>query len=208
MALTINKSYKLIRLGSENDGGYLTCPKSVIDSKNLISIGIDTNWEFEKDFLRKNIAAKIICYDGQINFMYILKFFVLQFLKTIVLKNSYSIFKRSFKNLFEYNYLLKRKLNFVNKNVGLKNGIDFKDIIRNKEKIFLKIDIEGSEYRILEDILKVQNKIEGLVIEFHDYDLHKQIITDFISLFSLKLIYISINEVGKFNFFWSKQSFK
>ena len=54
----------------------------------------------------------------------------------------------------------------------------------------LKIDIEGSEYRILDDILKYQDKIAGLVIEFHNVDLHKDIISDFLKKFNLSLCHI------------------
>ena len=32
--------------------------------------------------------------------------------------------------------------------------LTFKEVISKKEEVFLKIDIEGSEYRILEDILE------------------------------------------------------
>ena len=56
--------------------------------------------------------------------------------------------------------------------------------------VFLKIDIEGSEYRILEDILKYQDKITGMAIEFHNIDLHKDLICDFIKRFNLSLCHI------------------
>ena len=61
------------------------------------------------------------------------------------------------------------------------------------KNIFLKIDIEGHEYRILDDILKIQNNIIGLAIEFHDVDLHLKRIEDFIKKFKLKIIHIHIN---------------
>ena len=35
------------------------------------------------------------------------------------------------------------------------------------EKNFLKIDIEGSEYEIIEDIIDHSQKISVLIIEFH-----------------------------------------
>jgi len=34
------------------------------------------------------------------------------------------------------------------------------------------MDIEGGEYRILDNLIKHQDKICGIVIEFHDIDLH------------------------------------
>jgi hypothetical protein len=61
------------------------------------------------------------------------------------------------------------------------------------EKIFLKIDIEGSEYRILNTIIANQDRISGLVIEFHDSDLHKDRIKTFIQNLSLKLVHIHAN---------------
>ena len=55
---------------------------------------------------------------------------------------------------------------------------------------FFKIDIEGSEYRILDDIIKFQDLISGLVIEFHDIDNHKEKIINFIKNFKLILCHI------------------
>ena len=46
---------------------------------------------------------------------------------------------------------------------------------------FLKIDIEGSEYRILPDIIARQDAVSGFVIEFHDVDLHVDRISAFIA---------------------------
>ena len=90
----------------------------------------------------------------------------------------------------------KKKLNFVNKNIGLKNGLNFDEVLENFSNVFLKIDIEGSEYRILNDILENKEKLVGLVIEFHDYDLNKTKIKDFINNIGLEMIHININEMG------------
>jgi hypothetical protein len=38
-------------------------------------------------------------------------------------------------------------------------------------EVFLKIDIEGSEYRIIHDIMEFQARIDAMVIEFHDIDI-------------------------------------
>ena len=64
----------------------------------------------------------------------------------------------------------------------------------------LVCDIEGSEYRCLDDLIKHQDKISGIVIEFHDIDLHLNKIEEFISKFNLKIVHIHINNwtlVGK-----------
>ena len=49
----------------------------------------------------------------------------------------------------------------------------------NGKNFFLKIDIEGNEYRILQDIIENQNYLEGLVIEFHNSDLMEERIIEF-----------------------------
>ena len=69
-------------------------------------------------------------------------------------------------------------------------------MISNKENVFLKIDIDGSEYRILKDILEFKNRLVGLVIEFHDYDLNKAIIKDFVDNVGLEIIHVNVNEMG------------
>ena len=48
----------LIRVGRDNDGGYIV-PKSIIlKSKSLLSYGINKDWSFEKDFYNLNNYGK------------------------------------------------------------------------------------------------------------------------------------------------------
>lgn len=58
----------------------------------------------------------------------------------------------------------------------------------------MKIDIEGSEYEILEDILMSESLLTGLVIEFHDCHKYCDKIADFISRFTLPLVHIHSNK--------------
>ena len=44
-------SYDLIRLGKNNDCGYLVESKSIEKTTALISMGIGKNWRFEEDFI-------------------------------------------------------------------------------------------------------------------------------------------------------------
>jgi hypothetical protein len=54
--------YDLIRLGRDNDGGYLVGKNSVFKSNALISFSIHDDCSFEKDF--KNLRnSKILCFD-------------------------------------------------------------------------------------------------------------------------------------------------
>ena len=69
---------------------------------------------------------------------------------------------------------------------------NFKDL----DKIFLKIDIERDEYRVLDDIIDFQDKINGLVIEFHDFELNIDKIENFINRFKCELVHVHPNNSG------------
>ena len=43
--------YDLLRLGKNNDGGYLVEKESLNLAKSLISFGLSYDWSFEKHFL-------------------------------------------------------------------------------------------------------------------------------------------------------------
>lgn len=188
--------YNLIRIGGNNDGGYLVEKDSISKSNSLVSFGIGFNWSFEKDFLNYR-KIPIHCYDHTIKYSYIKKFSrnsLFSLLKTSMWNSN------SFKELQKNIFLYKDYKNFFRgETVHFRSaiGIGFKRI-RLKEifdrikysPIFLKIDIEGSEYRILDEIIELQNFICGLVIEFHDIDLHEDKILNFINNFKLKLVHV------------------
>ena len=46
-------NYDLIRVGRDNDGGYLVEKKSLENTQSLISLGISNDWSFEESFLNK-----------------------------------------------------------------------------------------------------------------------------------------------------------
>ena len=110
-----------------------------------------------------------------------------------------SILTLDFKNtLFNFKRFNESKIFFSNNKVK-KRLIRYKslDKIFQDEKIngkvFLKIDIEGAEYRILQDILIYKHLILGLVIEFHDIDFHQKDLKNFIENLDLKLTHVHAN---------------
>ena len=186
------ENYQLERFGRENDGGYLINPQVILKAENLVSIGIFDDWSFEKNFLKYNDKAKIFCYDNLISF----KFIFIRSLKKLIL----DLIKFKFKNIFKYLYLIldyliiSNKINFIKKTID-KNHIQ--EILFNLQNVLLKVDIEGSEYLVLKDIIKVQKKLNGLIIEFHDVGKNKKIIENFITKFELELSHIHANNYGK-----------
>lgn len=151
----------LVRIGKQNDGGYLVNLLDINKSEVLISFGIGQDTSFEVDFLAIN-DCQLRAYDGTIS------------------------------KLHDYLFTSpKRKLEL--KNVGA--DISFLDIIKNKNNIYLKCDIDGSEYGILFDILLSVEKFTGIAIEFHNISNYKKFneLTNFISKIDLILVHTHIN---------------
>ena len=183
--------YEMLRVEPNEDGGYLVGKKSLANSKYLISFGIYDDWIFEKDFLKKNDIIKINCYDDILStswlfkniFKFLINFKLILTIKKIIIFIDY--------------FFIKKKINFIKKKIISKDLIE----ISKKKDTFLKIDIEGSEYRILNDILDIEKNLIGMIIEFHDVDLHLERIENFIKrLKFLKLIHIHPNNYGELNF--------
>ena len=189
----------LIRLGSIDDGGYVVPIQTVNSSKVLLSFGISDNWEFEKDFLKKT-SAKLLAYDHTIDKEFWLskfkkdltKFFQLKIFKP---KKLYKMFQFLDFILF---FKMKNSNKFYLKKIGrCQNCLCLNDIITNhlkdEKKIFLKIDIEGSEYDILEDIILNKSKIQGIVIEFHEVSKNIDKIINFTNKLNTDLYLVHIH---------------
>jgi hypothetical protein len=207
MLSQIFKPYKtndLIRLGPKEDGGYVVNKCAVINSDLLISFGLGSEFRFEKKFRLLN-SSKIICFDHSVNFIFWIKFFCIT-LKYIFLKfNFYKL--KNFFVFFDYlfffslpnNYHEKKKIvNFKKDRNQLSIKKFFSSITKNN--IFLKIDIEGDEIFILQEIVKYEHKIYALIIEFHNLLNNKKILENFIKdLRFLTLTHIHANNFGKIN---------
>ena len=187
-------NYDLIRIGSKHDGGYLIEKSSMQKSQFLFSFGVSTNWEFEKEFINKT-NINFVAFDGSMNKKFwenekklaIIKLKKLSFSKFL----RYFFIKRNF-----YKFFHNRKL--ISKFIGNNSGkfITFNEALsfsKVNNDLFFKIDIEGSEYDILEDILANQKKLVGLAIEFHQCNKYLNVIKSFVSRFKLELVHIHAN---------------
>lgn len=147
----------LIRVGKDNDGGYLVNKEDIVSSNRLISFGVGDDISFEQQFYDIN-PCSLDAYDGTIN-------------------NTYEFFTDN--------------KTFHRKNIH--KNID--DIIQDSVGIFLKCDIEGSEYDILDSLIKYSNRFSGIVLEFHHvnrYELFNEL-TAFISKIDQKLVHVHAN---------------
>ena len=204
--------YDLIRLGKNNDGGYLVEKNSFKSSKALISFGLSFDWSFEKDFHSFHNKAPIHCYDHTVKYSGIKKFSRRSLLNIFNIKYlSLLGFKKIIKNFFlsrDYKKFFTDNRVHFRSAIGIGTNLVSIDDVFDRiatDHVFLKIDIEGSEYRILNDILRVQEKLSGLIIEFHNIDSHMEVILNFINnLSSLKIVHIHGQNPGGKDYLDSK----
>ena len=195
----ISKS-NLIRIGPKTDGGYIVDKRIFNKTDVLITCGLNDDWEFEKSFLKKNKNSKIFAYDHTVTKEFWLSRFKKDIVSLLLLKKlkiskildvfkyiDYRLFFRNNKKHFEKKIVFKVK--------GTQETTIPK-IINNHNKVVLKIDIEGDEYKILNDINKNSKRIFFLLIEFHN--VHKNLIKirNFIKKSDFKIIHIHANNYG------------
>lgn len=188
----------LVRLGGRHDGGYLVSAADVAKSTLLLGLGINTDWRFENDFDAAN-TVPILAFDPSTEF----RLFVKQALQDLSrlkirrgLARPFDYF--SLKRFFSGKNVLNRK--FVGMNIGGLH-VSLAQVLQGvaDTEIFLKMDIEGSEYRCLDDLLAHQRRFAGAVIEFHDVDINIERILRFVESFELELAHIHANNYAPLN---------
>lgn len=166
----------MIRLGNKNDGGYVI-PKALIKETDfLVSLGISNDWSFDQEFKKIKPAIHINAYDHTISPRVFKRNIRYLILNIFLLRFSWKKLKDSISLLSSYKSFFKGDVTHFQKRIHNRHDypddITFDDVVLNakSKKIFLKIDIEGSEYRIIDSIVKHANKISAIAIEFHETD--------------------------------------
>lgn len=165
-------SYKhLNRFGSSNDGGYILPTDIPLDY--LLSMGLGHNWDFERELIEKQIVKSFVVYDHTVSMNYFLRN-VLSGLR--FLPREPMILIHRLKLLAGYMRFFSFRKNHIKKRVtsvsdATFDSQDIDKVLNHVESIYkslvVKVDIEGDEYKIIDGILKHEQRITVLVIEFH-----------------------------------------
>jgi hypothetical protein len=133
--------YDLIRIGSDNDGGYLV-PNILDEINTCISPGVGHTNSFEKDLKKRGIKSFMLDHTVNLN-----------------------------SNLVKDFDFTKKKLNIYNddKNITLDKFCSSK--LNKEDKPILQMDIEGDEYiNILSSSDDTLNRFKIMIIEFHNLE--------------------------------------
>jgi hypothetical protein len=165
----------LARIGGPNDGGYVVPLEAVRAAGALLSFGLSHDWTFERDFKRHNAKAVIHCYDHTVTLLTAFLYSIGQLMRLLLLFRTSALPK-----VFSWiDYLLFFRADRVHFRQRIwrdnqDNSATVEDAFgRLPEQcpVFVKMDIEGSEYRVLEDLLRHAKTIVAMAIEFHDVDI-------------------------------------
>lgn len=195
------------RIGSKHDGGYEVSRSSIQDSEFLLSLGVNEDWRFEEAYLRlKNVPVHL--YDHTVTPFWLFENALKNTIKTFLRRYHRDNLMLSLKAFFGYRRFISQVNvdHFLEKIVRVavnSNETSLYEAIKRtgSSRIFLKMDIEGSEFRVLGQILDSLDKVVGLAIEFHDLDLFREEFEEF--MISLKKEFhinsVNINNFARFS---------
>jgi hypothetical protein len=185
------KLTNLKRFGVPRDGGYVGPPESIANNSVIFCFGLSYEWSFETEITSQVKNTRFIAFDPTVSF----GIFVIEVLKSFKHLFNFGDNESAYRRFRVFGYRLKVVKNYVfsfyfqrnqhvkkwvkGKKVNLKNCISIAEIFfefgKDKE-IILKIDIEGDEFELLEELLKLGqiSAVRSLFIEFHDLDLNWQ----------------------------------
>lgn len=199
----------LARIGSSNDGGYVVPLEAVTAADALISFGLSHDWTFERDFKKRNPGAVIHCYDHTVSLLTAFQYSFGQLLRFVVQRKA-SALPKAFRWIDYLRFFRGEKKHFKQRVWRDRqfNSVTIEDVFNRLPpecQVFVKMDIEGSEYRVLDDLLGRSKNIVAMAIEFHDVDIVPQMFNSFIEKIkrNFHVVHIHGNNMGgiaPFNF--------
>lgn len=171
-------------------------------TEHLVSMGLSDDWSFERAFAEQS-GSQVTVFDPSVTGTFWLRNYAsrirnLREWRALLPPNSYLTRYREYRKFFDGEQAV-----HVREPVGYDDEvlktISLDSIMSSIQgnRCFLKVDIEGAEYRILESIVQLQDRFVGIAMEFHYVDLNRHVIDKFIQdLTSHSLINIHPNNGG------------
>ena len=171
-----------VRLGSKNDGGYVTPTVAWNSNTSLISMGINDDWNFELHLSRLISGGKTVCVDPTISSAHFLSLFIKSLFLLFEfrdrgLRRRLGLVKLRSKTLLSY------LLFFSNPNrkhikkwgqiSGNRNSISITEAVKlvpRETELLIKLDIEGDEFALLEEYMTSIDfpRTRAFFVEFHE----------------------------------------
>lgn len=167
----------LRRFGNVRDGGYLL-PASAVDGVDaVLSFGLATDWSLEEELAAGHPERIIHVYDHTVGAKTYRRSLKNAFLKFLGGRTSLADLRhrlrtdRDYRRFFAGNRVHYRERMFNREDNANDATLDIAFArLGPARHVFVKIDIEGSEYRIIPQLAGFVDRIDLIAIEFHDTD--------------------------------------
>ena len=171
----------LMRVGPPRDGGYVVPGDLVRSSEHLLALGIGDDWQFEAEFARVNPRVRVLGVDGSIG----ARRFARECAASLrgLLSSAARARRRhraQLRRAAHYFWFFGWRHRHLRRMVGtastpttvtLASLFDSLAAAR-PHGVFLKVDVEGAEYGLIDAIAARATAIGCLVIEFHRTSRH------------------------------------
>ena len=193
-----------VRVGRHYDGGYVVPMSVVKEVDRLISFGISDDWSFDAHFLRLNPKVMLYAYDHTISGKIFLKNILFSIVDLLFADTNPKQVLSRLRVWLSYLMFFTGRAKHFQQRINNRTDCDV-DVTLQKifdgvssEKMFLKVDIEGGEYRILHELSGYSPRIIGMVIEFHDTDRLRHLFTEAIAVLrnDYHIVHIHANNYG------------
>jgi methyltransferase FkbM-like protein len=192
----------LTRIGSRYDGGYVVPLDAVRAARALVSFGLSHDWTFERDFKNHNPDAVIHCYDHTVSLRTAFQYSIGQLLRFVLLFRT-SSFRKIFTWIDYKVFFQADRIHFRQRiwRDNQNNSATIDDVFSRLPReypVFVKMDIEGGEYSVLDDLLRHSRNIVSMAIEFHDLDTRSSLFNSFIEKIKrdFHIVHIHGNNLG------------
>jgi hypothetical protein len=205
----------LTHLGPQGDGGYVVPADQIPHCRFLISLGLCDNWKFDKDFLKLNPAVSIVGVDHSVGptfFIAGMPFCLGKIIGYALIFNGAKLRKYTgrLRDYVDYFSFFKGPHKHLRKRVcaSISGPLDITltailntDAQGGEHDVFLKMDIEGSEYEIVPDIITNHSRIRCLAAEFHRVHKRTEEFNQAIRLLAkhFTIVHIHGNNIGPYS---------
>ena len=143
----------LVRLGQNMDGGYIVTQTAINHSQALLGFGLGEDFSFEQDWHVHKPADPIHVYDSSVTRDSLQLIYNLSVRGHLDLKLMYDKF-------FQGN-VIHQPQHISSDN--LVQALDGTGV----DQVFIKMDIEGAEYDLLDALINNHHRITGIAMEWH-----------------------------------------
>lgn len=167
----------LARYGHRGDGGYVLPASALRDIDAVLSFGVSTDWTFEEDLAARKPDLIIHAYDHTVGAKQLRQRIALDLRTMSIGRAGVRPLLGSIRALSSYRRFFRdAHVHFPQRVYSrLDEGCDVTVAqvfarLPPRSRVLLKMDIEGGEYRVMRHVLEFADRIDVMIVEFHDTD--------------------------------------